>query len=156
LELAARIAIPVASPVIFNPLPPKRQRRTKSVVITLLAIAACVALMATYRLARKRYGSTVFDLAHLMVWSKSLVRTGEKLKVSLPERSIPVLQIESDPPGALIHIGEERIGKTPLYTENIYPRSEIEVRLSLSGYYPWKSKFSGGETAVVRAKLKRR
>ncbi len=157
LELAARIAIPVASLVDFNPPPPqKRRRRTKPVVIALLAIAACVALMATYRSARKRYASTVFDLAHLTVWSKSAFRTGEKLKESLPERSFPVLQIESDPPGALIHIGEERIGKTPLYTENIYPRSVIEIRLSLNGYYPWKSKFSGGETAVVRAKLKRR
>ncbi len=156
LELATPIAVPVASPVIFDPPPPKRRRATKSAVIALLAVAACVALMATYRLARKRYASAMFDLAHLTVWSKSLVRTGEKLKESLPERSFPVLQIESDPPGALIHIGEERIGKTPLYTENIYPRSEIEIRLSLSGYYPWKSKFSGGETAVVRAKLKRR
>ena len=155
LELATPIPVPVASPVFLDPPPAKRRPATKLAVIALVAIAAGAALMATDRLARKRYASTAFDLAHLAVWSKSLSRAGEKLK-SLPERSNPVLQIESDPPGALIQIGEERIGKTPLYTENIYPRTEIEIRLSLSGYYPWKSKFPGGETAVVRAKLKRR
>jgi serine/threonine-protein kinase len=161
LELATPVAVPLASPVWFEPPLPelslaKRSRLTKSVVIALLAIAAWAVLMPTYRWARKQLASRTSDFAHLTVWSKSVLSAGEKLKASLPEGSFPVLQIESDPPGAVIQIGEERIGKTPLYTENIYPRSEIEVRLSLSGYYPWKSKFPGGETAVVKAKLKRR
>jgi len=72
------------------------------------------------------------------------------------ERALPTLEVESDPSGALVQIGEERLGTTPLFMENNFPPSEIEVRVSLHGYQPWKGVFLGGETAVVKAKLKRR
>jgi hypothetical protein len=68
----------------------------------------------------------------------------------------PILRIDSEPQGAMIQIGDERVGQTPLYLENIYPRTRIDVSLNLKGYQAWKGSFSGGEKADVVAKLRRR
>jgi serine/threonine protein kinase len=68
----------------------------------------------------------------------------------------PILSIESEPSGAKIQIGSQVLGQTPLFIENLYPRTEIEVRLSLKGYQPWTGRFSGGEAAELRATLRRR
>jgi len=75
-----------------------------------------------------------------------------------PPRPPPtaLLRIESEPPGAKIEIGSQVLGETPLFVENIYPKSEIEVRLSLKGYRPWTGKFAGGQTAELKARLHRR
>jgi len=67
-----------------------------------------------------------------------------------------LLQIDSQPPGATIRIGEQALGETPMFIENIYPEREIEVSLSLKGYQPWTGKFSGGQSAAIHATLKRR
>ena len=72
------------------------------------------------------------------------------------ERDLPTLQVESDPSGALVQIGEEHLGTTPLFMENNYPKSELEIRVSLRGYLPWKGSFLGGKNAVVKAKLMKR
>jgi serine/threonine-protein kinase len=48
------------------------------------------------------------------------------------------------------------LGETPLFVENIYPKNEIEVKLSLKGYRPWTGKFAGGQTAELKARLHRR
>jgi len=101
-------------------------------------------------------------LSHRDGWLADLQRASNRSKELLRakginvERALPTLEVESDPPGALVQIGEERLGTTPLFMENNYPRSELEIRLSLHGYQPWKGVFPGGETAVVKAKLKRR
>src|SRR5229473_560242 len=75
-----------------------------------------------------------------------------------PPRPPPtaLLRIESEPPGAKIEIGSQVLGETPLFVENIYPKSEIEVKLSLKGYRPWTGKFAGGQTAELKARLHRR
>ncbi|HME92174.1 MAG TPA: serine/threonine-protein kinase, partial [Myxococcaceae bacterium] len=69
---------------------------------------------------------------------------------------MPLLEIDSQPPGATVHIGQQELGQTPMFIENIYPEREIEVRLSLKGYQPWTGKFSGGQSATVHAMLRRR
>ena len=92
------------------------------------------------------------ELQRLTNRSRALLRA----KGVTTERALPTLQVESDPPGALVQIGDERMGTTPLYMENNYPKSELEIRVSLRGYHPWKGTFRGGETAAVKAKLKRR
>jgi len=95
-------------------------------------------------------------------WLSELQRASNRSKELLRakginlERALPTLEVESDPPGALVQIGEERLGTTPLFMENNYPRSELEIRLSFPGYQPWKGVFPGGETTVVKAKLKKR
>ncbi len=75
-----------------------------------------------------------------------------------PPRPPPtaLLRIESEPSGAKIEIGSQVLGETPLFVENIYPKSEIEVKLSLKGYRPWTGKFAGGQTAELKARLHRR
>jgi hypothetical protein len=101
-------------------------------------------------------------LSHRDGWLAELKRTSNRSKELLRakginvERALPTLEVESDPSGALVQIGEERLGTTPLFMENNFPPSEIEVRVSLHGYQPWKGVFLGGETAVVKAKLQRR
>ncbi len=78
----------------------------------------------------------------------------------LPRRSqsgaTSILSIESEPSGARIQIGSEVLGETPLFIENLYPRTEIEVKLSLKGYHPWTGKFAGGQPAELKATLRRR
>ena len=71
-------------------------------------------------------------------------------------RITPILRIDSEPQGATILIGDERLGQTPLYLENVYPRTRIDVSLNLKGYQSWKGSFSGGEKAELVAKLRRR
>jgi serine/threonine-protein kinase len=71
-------------------------------------------------------------------------------------QAAPLLQIDSQPQGAIIRIGDHELGETPMYIENNYPDRKIEVRLSLKGYQPWKGTFSGGQAASVYATLKRR
>jgi serine/threonine-protein kinase len=68
----------------------------------------------------------------------------------------PLLSIESEPSGAKIQIGTQVVGETPLFIENLYPRREIEVKLSMKGYYAWTGRFAGGQPATVRATLRRR
>ncbi len=80
---------------------------------------------------------------------------GAKEKAGLAKIT-PILRIDSEPQGATIQIADERVGQTPLYLENIYPRTQIEVSLNLKGYQSWKGSFSGGEKADVVAKLRRR
>jgi hypothetical protein len=80
-------------------------------------------------------------------------------RVGLPPLRPPptaLLRIESEPSGAKIEIGSQVLGETPLFVENIYPKSEIEVKLSLKGYRPWTGKFAGGQTAELKARLHRR
>jgi serine/threonine-protein kinase len=77
-------------------------------------------------------------------------------RVGLPPLRPPptaLLRIESEPSGAKIEIGSQVLGETPLFVENIYPKSEIEVKLSLKGYRPWTGKFAGGQTAELKARL---
>ena len=73
-----------------------------------------------------------------------------------PPTATPILSIHSEPAGAKIQIGSQVLGETPLFIENQYPKTQIEVRLSLQGYHPWTGKFVGGETAELRARLRRR
>jgi len=73
-----------------------------------------------------------------------------------PPSATPILSIHSEPAGAKIQIGSQVLGETPLFIENQYPKTQIEVRLSLQGYHPWTGKFAGGETAELRARLRRR
>src|SRR5215831_11611313 len=73
-----------------------------------------------------------------------------------PPTATPILSIHSEPAGAKIQIGSQVLGETPLFIENQYPKTQIEVRLSLQGYHPWTGKFAGGETAELRARLRRR
>jgi len=74
----------------------------------------------------------------------------------LPPSATPILSIHSEPAGAKIQIGSQVLGETPLFIENQYPKTQIEVRLSLQGYHPWTGKFAGGETAELRARLRPR
>jgi serine/threonine-protein kinase len=126
---------------------PERSRRTgerSAWGLILLGLAAAIGLVLYL------YGPTaLYKLASERV---------SKLQVKLDRLrpSAPVLQIESDPPGATVQIGDQQLGTTPLYTENYYPHTEIEISVLLKGYRPWKGKFSGGETASIRAKLKPR
>ena len=71
-------------------------------------------------------------------------------------QAMPILSIESEPSGAKIQIGSQVLGETPLFIENAYPKTQIEVRLSLKGYQPWSGKFAGGEAAELKATLRRR
>jgi len=73
-----------------------------------------------------------------------------------PPNATPILSIHSEPAGAKIQIGSQVLGETPLFIENQYPKTQIEVRLSLQGYHPWTGKFVGGETAELKARLRRR
>jgi serine/threonine-protein kinase len=73
-----------------------------------------------------------------------------------PPNATPILSIHSEPAGAKIQIGSQVLGETPLFIENQYPKTQIEVRLSLQGYHSWTGKFVGGETAELRARLRRR
>jgi len=73
-----------------------------------------------------------------------------------PPNATPILSIHSEPAGAKIQIGSQVLGETPLFIENQYPKTQIEVRLSLQGYHPWTGKFVGGESAELKARLRRR
>ena len=93
------------------------------------------------------------------------VLNGPELYALLSERlhlaprrvsAMPILSIESEPSGAKIQIGSQVLGETPLFIENAYPKTQIEVRLSLKGYQPWTGKFAGGEAAELKATLRRR
>lgn len=81
--------------------------------------------------------------------------TGKSLDL-FPRSAAPLLRIESQPPGAKIHIGDQMIGETPMFIENLYPATQIGVKLSLRGYQNWEGKFAGGQEATISASLKRR
>jgi len=108
---------------------------------------------------RKRGGFAGRLVATLLV-AVGLAIAGYWLHTAKEEAGLtkitPILRIDSEPQGATIQIGDERVGQTPLYLENIYPRTRIEVRLNLKGYQSWKGSFSGGEKADVVANLRRR
>jgi len=128
---------------------PRPRRRIGRLLLVLIAVAIAGLVISG-------------GLSHRDGWLAELKRTSNRSKELLRakginvERALPTLEVESDPSGALVQIGEERLGTTPLFMENNFPPSEIEVRVSLHGYQPWKGVFLGGETAVVKAKLQRR
>jgi serine/threonine-protein kinase len=103
----------------------------------------------------------VLERARIYQW---VVDRAQLLGVAVP-KSLPilghaaearVLSIESEPSGANVRIGNEKLGETPLFLENLYPSGDVEIRLSLRGFQPWTGKFAGGQAAAIKARLKRR
>jgi serine/threonine-protein kinase len=80
----------------------------------------------------------------------------QKPQPLLGHRASPVLTIESEPSGATVRIGDQKLGETPLFIENLYRKGDVEVRLSLRGYQLWTGKFPGGQASELKAKLRRR
>jgi len=78
------------------------------------------------------------------------------LAASIPQPRTRVLNIQSEPSGATVRINGTEVGVTPFLTENIYPRGEISVTLSLKGFQGWSGQFRGGEDAELSAQLRKR
>jgi eukaryotic-like serine/threonine-protein kinase len=95
--------------------------------------------------------------ACVLKWPELYALISERLPLARHRvKATPILSIESEPSGAKIQIGSEVLGQTPLFIENIYPKTQIEVKLSLKGYQPWTGKFAGGQAAELKATLRRR
>jgi serine/threonine-protein kinase len=136
---------PLRSLQPLDPLPPPRPRKWgalggRLVAALLLLVAVGLSIAGYWLQGAKEPG----------YWLQ-----GAKEKAGLAKIT-PILRIDSEPQGATIQIGDERVGQTPLYLENIYPPTRIEVSLNLKGYQSWKGSFSGGEKTEVVAKLRRR
>jgi len=130
--------------------PVKPRRNAKRLLLVLMALA--IAWLVTLSGFNGRGNGWLAEIQRLSNRSRALLRA----KGVPVERDLPTLQVESDPSGALVQIGEEHLGTTPLFMENNYPKSELEIRVSLRGYLPWKGSFLGGKNAVVKAKLMKR
>ncbi|PTL77884.1 serine/threonine-protein kinase [Vitiosangium sp. GDMCC 1.1324] len=115
--------------------PPKRPFPWKRVVTTLATLLVVV-------------GVGVVALPHLRIlMTRALYASGKK--------QMPLLSIQSEPPGALVTIDGTELGNTPMVLDNNYPDQEISVQLTLKGYKPWKGRFTGGQPVSLEAKLKR-
>jgi serine/threonine-protein kinase len=128
------------------------------------SVAAVLAATRMYERRARRGGHLLKWLALGVligagIWQAPAIYPLLSLPLRLPRpppNATPILSIHSEPAGAKIQIGSQVLGETPLFIENQYPKTQIEVRLSLQGYHPWTGKFVGGETAELRARLRRR
>jgi serine/threonine-protein kinase len=78
------------------------------------------------------------------------------LAAKLPEPRTRVLNIQSEPSGAAVTVNGSPVGVTPFITENLYPATDLEVTVTMSGYKPWKGKIRGGEDIELNANLRRK
>ncbi|WP_239013911.1 protein kinase domain-containing protein [Archangium violaceum] len=111
---------------------------------------------------RRRWGSAVATVAALLLLSGAAVLGMPylrpllaRLRESTGTKEMPLLSIQSEPSGALVIVDGVELGTTPLVIDNTYPEGEISVKLTLKGYKPWKSRFTGGQPVSLEAKLRR-
>src|SRR5216683_3070052 len=68
----------------------------------------------------------------------------------------PILQVKSEPMGAIVRIDGQVVGTTPLAMNNLYPAGPVRVTLTLKGHKNWTGQFAGAARVVVAARLSRR
>ena len=68
----------------------------------------------------------------------------------------PILQVKSEPIGAIVRIDGQVVGTTPLAMANLYPAGPVRVTLTLKGHKNWTGQFAGAARVVVAARLSRR
>lgn len=110
---AHRIELPDEQAVV-----PPRERSRRELALRSIAALCLLALAALL----------FFDAAWQTV---SLARTGKPRWQQVP------LRVVSEPAGAVVHVGRERRGHTPLSTSVPCRGRVVEVRLSLPGYETW-------------------
>ncbi len=114
-----------------------------------------------FRIVLALFIATIGVLGTLVVMKGDVLGAGLLPRaVQLPrvlKSEMPVLQIESEPEGAMVFINDEQIGETPVLRENDFPEDvDIPVKVVLRGYRPWTSTFKGGQSANVEARLTKR
>jgi serine/threonine-protein kinase len=92
-------------------------------------------------------------LQRLLPGAQRVVRSAFSTTPSKP----PPLIINSEPPAARVVVNGQDKGTTPLMMDNDYPpEEEISVEVTLRGYKPWKSTFSGNAPARFDVRLQKR
>jgi serine/threonine-protein kinase len=76
------------------------------------------------------------------------------LPVQLPGLG-PGLTVHSTPPGASVRVEGQEVGTTPLSVGNTWPAGTVSVEVSLPGYRPWRSTFTGSQPVTLNARLQR-
>jgi serine/threonine-protein kinase len=76
-----------------------------------------------------------------------------EIRIPFVEIPAPTLRIESDPPGATIHIEGAEMGSTPLVMDNVFLPRPVEVILTLKDHHAWMGRFVGRRPALIKAKL---
>jgi hypothetical protein len=85
------------------------------------------------------------------------VSPGSPETVSEPTRSPPpasaktgILKLDSNPPGALVYVDDEKKGVTPLTVKDACLGTEVSIRIELEGHRPWTQTVQLDEDNPVR------
>ena len=92
----------------------------------------------------------------LVVAWPHLTQVATTLRYKLgPKPPMTQLSIQTDPPGATVIVDGQELGTTPLVIDNVYPREEIPLKLTLKGFKPWTGTFAGGQPESLDVRLRR-
>jgi hypothetical protein len=144
LELEERAPVrPSPPPGPYRAVPPDLRRRLAVRLVIAAALLGAV-LLASGLLASKVRRGPGADTVHASTPLDSLLGGGPKA---------PVV-IDSDPPGATVRVGSEKVGVTPWAGDNVWV-GPTPVVVELPGYRAWRGTLQGGEEVHLNARLKR-